>query len=69
MLTRILKYCPSVFLESKLVKEILLLAEVGIGLQHKDAAKALYAFIEHIYGMFLPEATTKILESQKQNYN
>ena len=52
MLTRFLKYIPEIFLNSALIPQLLQLVEMAIGIQHKQAAKSVYIFLEELYKIF-----------------
>jgi len=48
-LTRFLKYFPGIFFSSSHVLEILQAVKIGISIQHREAAKALFCFMEILY--------------------
>ena len=48
-LTRFLKHFPGIFFSSSHILEILRAAKIGISIQHKEAAKALFCFMEVLY--------------------
>eukprot|EP00825_Cyclidium_porcatum_P051885 TRINITY_DN9680_c0_g1_i6.p1 TRINITY_DN9680_c0_g1~~TRINITY_DN9680_c0_g1_i6.p1 ORF type:complete len:333 (-),score=42.91 TRINITY_DN9680_c0_g1_i6:118-1116(-) len=49
MQQRIIKFSRKLFLQSHLLQQIFLFALEGIGIQHTQAAKSLYHFIEYVY--------------------
>jgi len=53
MLARFLKYSPEILIYSDLLPNLLLLADIGIGIKHKQAAKAVYSFIMYLYDLFI----------------
>eukprot|EP00826_Nyctotherus_ovalis_P036770 TRINITY_DN3288_c0_g5_i3.p1 TRINITY_DN3288_c0_g5~~TRINITY_DN3288_c0_g5_i3.p1 ORF type:complete len:337 (-),score=98.50 TRINITY_DN3288_c0_g5_i3:281-1291(-) len=67
MCVRYTKYTPKLVFESKILSQLLQFSIMVIGIEHYEAAKALYMFLEEFFHFFAANADKKLLQEKEMD--